>query len=188
MQAAPLRTLTSTQRHSAAKPQPNHAKRLECVELAPAFKPLPPYDSASKLDALHTLRVAVHTQQPSQLENNLDDCSPRPKPQPTCAKRFERVELAPALEPPHVLRQRSCLNTGQTSAVKPRHALDGDAVALRKIPPQNTKRIRRKHEGNTKGIRRQHASTSKTTRKHLPSNRLAHGLQLACIWLGGSFP
>jgi hypothetical protein len=34
-----------------------HAKRLECVELAPAFEPPPPYDSASKLDALQTLRA-----------------------------------------------------------------------------------------------------------------------------------
>jgi hypothetical protein len=34
-----------------------HAKRLERVELAPAFEPLPPQDSASKLDALQTLRA-----------------------------------------------------------------------------------------------------------------------------------
>ena len=34
-----------------------HAKRLECVELAPALEPSPPYDSASKLDALQTLRA-----------------------------------------------------------------------------------------------------------------------------------
>jgi hypothetical protein len=33
------------------------AKRLECVELAPAFEPSLSYDSASKLDALQTLRV-----------------------------------------------------------------------------------------------------------------------------------
>jgi hypothetical protein len=32
------------------------AMRLECVELAPAFEPPPPPDSASKLDALQTLR------------------------------------------------------------------------------------------------------------------------------------
>ena len=38
--------------------QPNCAKRLECVELAPAFEPRLPYDSASKLDALQTLRGA----------------------------------------------------------------------------------------------------------------------------------
>jgi hypothetical protein len=31
------------------------AKRLECVELAPAFVGSRPSDSASKLDALHTL-------------------------------------------------------------------------------------------------------------------------------------
>ena len=36
------------------------AKRLECAELAPAFEPPFSYDSASKLDALQTLRVAVH--------------------------------------------------------------------------------------------------------------------------------
>ena len=45
-----------------------HAQRLECVELAPAFEPPTPYDSASpssvaalrrvdKLDALQTLRA-----------------------------------------------------------------------------------------------------------------------------------
>jgi hypothetical protein len=33
------------------------AKRLECVELAPAFGAPTPNDSASKLDALQTLRV-----------------------------------------------------------------------------------------------------------------------------------
>jgi hypothetical protein len=32
-----------------AKPQPACAKRLECVELAPAFEPSQPYDSANKL-------------------------------------------------------------------------------------------------------------------------------------------
>ena len=35
------------------------AKRLECVELAPAFESPLPYDSASKLDALQTLRVTA---------------------------------------------------------------------------------------------------------------------------------
>jgi hypothetical protein len=39
--------------------QPNCAKRLECAELAPAFESLVHYDSASKLVALQTLRVAV---------------------------------------------------------------------------------------------------------------------------------
>ena len=43
----------------SGKPQPNCAKRLECAELAPAFD-RPAYDSASKLDALQTLRAAVH--------------------------------------------------------------------------------------------------------------------------------
>jgi hypothetical protein len=33
------------------------AKRLECVELAPAFGAATPNDSASELDALQTLRV-----------------------------------------------------------------------------------------------------------------------------------
>src|ERR1035437_7310364 len=49
----------------------NCAKRLECVELAPAFEAPPPDDSASKLDALQTLRVAVHPQEPSQLASLL---------------------------------------------------------------------------------------------------------------------
>src|ERR1035437_1068059 len=40
---------------SVAQPQPDCAKRLECVELAPAFEPPPPYDSASKL--LHLTRI-----------------------------------------------------------------------------------------------------------------------------------
>jgi len=35
-----------------------HAKRLECVELAPAFPPST--ESAGKPDALQTLRVAAH--------------------------------------------------------------------------------------------------------------------------------
>jgi len=34
------------------------AKRLECVELAPAFGLTAPFDSASKLVELHTLRAA----------------------------------------------------------------------------------------------------------------------------------
>src|SRR5439155_26357383 len=41
---------------SAAKPQPNGAKRMECAELAPAFEPRHTSDSRSKLHALHTLR------------------------------------------------------------------------------------------------------------------------------------
>ena len=48
----------STQRRSAAKTQPNCAKRLECVELAPAFGHAAPVESASKLVALQTLRAA----------------------------------------------------------------------------------------------------------------------------------
>jgi hypothetical protein len=34
-----------------------NAKRLECVELAPAFRPPTIINSASKLDALQTLRA-----------------------------------------------------------------------------------------------------------------------------------
>src|ERR1035441_6941921 len=43
-----------------AKPQPNRAQRLECVELAPAFGRAAPFESVSKLVALQTLRVPVH--------------------------------------------------------------------------------------------------------------------------------
>ena len=43
-----------------AMPQPNCAKRLECAELAPVFEPPLPRDSASKLDALQTLRASAH--------------------------------------------------------------------------------------------------------------------------------
>ena len=43
-----------------AKPPPNRAKRLECAELAPAFARAAPFESASKLVALQTLRVTVH--------------------------------------------------------------------------------------------------------------------------------
>jgi hypothetical protein len=35
---------------------------MECAELAPAFDRPTPHDSASKLDAIHTLRVAGHPQ------------------------------------------------------------------------------------------------------------------------------
>jgi hypothetical protein len=45
------------------------------VELAPAFRPPPLHDSASKLDALQTLRVAVHLQKPAQPANNFGHCS-----------------------------------------------------------------------------------------------------------------
>ncbi len=43
---------------SLGAPHPNCAKRLDCTELAPAAALPRPYDSASKLDALHTLRGA----------------------------------------------------------------------------------------------------------------------------------
>ena len=59
----------------AATLQPTCAKRLECAELAPAFESPRPDDSASKLDALQTLRVAVQPQTPLQLANHLDGCS-----------------------------------------------------------------------------------------------------------------
>src|SRR5437867_12068407 len=36
---------------------PNLAKRMECAQLAAAFKHPAPYDSGSKLRALHTLRA-----------------------------------------------------------------------------------------------------------------------------------
>src|ERR1017187_7750017 len=39
-----------------------------------------PYDSASKLDALQTLRVAVHQQEPSQPASNFDNCSAESAP------------------------------------------------------------------------------------------------------------
>jgi len=42
---------------SRAEPQPDCAKRLECAELAPAIEPRLASDSASKLDALQTLRA-----------------------------------------------------------------------------------------------------------------------------------
>jgi hypothetical protein len=48
-----------TQRHSAAEPQPNCAKRLECVQLAGAVGRRRRCESGSKLRALQTLRVAV---------------------------------------------------------------------------------------------------------------------------------
>ena len=38
------------------KPQPNSAKRMECVQLAGAFEPPAAHESGSKLHALHTLR------------------------------------------------------------------------------------------------------------------------------------
>jgi len=41
---------------SAAEPKPNRAKRMECVELAPAVRCVARFESGSKLHALHTLR------------------------------------------------------------------------------------------------------------------------------------
>ncbi|MGO8927406.1 MAG: hypothetical protein ACLQU3_11020 [Limisphaerales bacterium] len=60
---------------SAAALHPTGAKRLECMELAPAFESPLPDDSASKRDTLQTLRAAVQPQTPSQLANHLEDCS-----------------------------------------------------------------------------------------------------------------
>jgi hypothetical protein len=45
---------------SASQLRPNLAKRLECVELAPAFDSHPP-NSADKPDALQTLRDLAAT-------------------------------------------------------------------------------------------------------------------------------
>src|ERR1019366_4193207 len=48
------------------------------------FPPLsnlpPPGDGASKLDALQTLRVAVHQPKPSQPASNIDSCSAEKAP------------------------------------------------------------------------------------------------------------
>ena len=41
---------------SLAEPEPNGAKRMECVELAPAVGCVARFESGSKLHALHTLR------------------------------------------------------------------------------------------------------------------------------------
>jgi hypothetical protein len=71
------------ERSSAAKLQWNSAKRMECEELAPAFEPPPPYDSASKLDALQTLRVAIY---PSRTV-------PAVAALPRCAQRVSAVVL-----------------------------------------------------------------------------------------------
>jgi hypothetical protein len=62
-----------------ANPQSNCAKRLECGELAPAFEPPPPCDSASKLDALQTLRGSVH---PARSAAGGWSCSPSVWPPP----------------------------------------------------------------------------------------------------------
>ena len=43
-------------RVSTSPARPSLAKRMECVEFAPAFDPQYPSDSGSKLHALHTLR------------------------------------------------------------------------------------------------------------------------------------
>ena len=60
-----------TQRRNEAEAQPNRAKRMECVELAPAFPLVGLFDSASKLDALHTLRDFYGPQNLPGLPRNL---------------------------------------------------------------------------------------------------------------------
>jgi translation initiation factor IF-1 len=62
------------------------------VELAPAFGPHLPDDSASKLDALQTLRVAAHPQALSRLANKF--ALPRPAVQPRQAHTWTAVEPA----------------------------------------------------------------------------------------------
>src|ERR1035437_6315034 len=59
-QSEPAQINLTNRERSAAKSQPNYAKRMECVELTPAFDRAAPLESASKLVALHTLRVAAH--------------------------------------------------------------------------------------------------------------------------------
>src|SRR5664280_1777257 len=53
-QSEPTQSNLANRERSAAKSQPNFAKRMECVELAPAFDRAAPLESASKLVALHT--------------------------------------------------------------------------------------------------------------------------------------
>src|SRR2546421_12000021 len=45
---------------SAAEPQPNGAKRLECVPACRRFRPPNAHESGSKLRALQTLRALSH--------------------------------------------------------------------------------------------------------------------------------
>jgi hypothetical protein len=58
----------------------------------------------------------------------------------------------------------------------------GVAVALRKLPPQNTSKTPREYQENTKGIRREYEENTKTTPESLRSNRLATGLYMAWQW------
>jgi len=51
------------------EPPPNHAKRMECVELAPAVECARRVDSGSKLHALHTLREEGTRSDKSRLAN-----------------------------------------------------------------------------------------------------------------------
>ena len=57
----------------------NRSRTARSVWSARSLLPLSnhptPYDSASKLDALQTLRVAVHPKRPSQPANNFDCCN-----------------------------------------------------------------------------------------------------------------
>jgi hypothetical protein len=66
--------------HRAARPQPNVAKRLECVQLAAALEPRRAFDSGSKLHALQTLRDIRCPPISSQPANNFDYCSAEPNP------------------------------------------------------------------------------------------------------------
>src|ERR1017187_1763897 len=70
-------SLNAETQRFAARPSRNRTARSvwSAWSLLPLSNRPTPYDSASKLDALQTLRVAVHPQKPSQPAKNLDYCS-----------------------------------------------------------------------------------------------------------------
>ena len=85
----------------------NCAKRLECAELAPAFERPPPHDSASKLDALQTLRAAVRPQQPQHSGKSFDYC---------CIERT-RVARCAGRKTPHRKMTFSALFCGRSICI-----------------------------------------------------------------------
>ena len=97
---------------SALTTQPSRNRTARSVWSAWSLLPLSdrptPYDSASKLDALQTLRVAVHPEIPSQLASNFDYCNPE-------RGRASSLTLSPLLR----LGEREFAGNGGTSKLRP---------------------------------------------------------------------
>ena len=76
-------------------------------------------------------------------------------------------------------KMRLHLNSGPTSAVKPKQTLGGVFAAPRKAPPENKRRTRAKHERNTSKTRAEHERIPHAPRMLLACSSHACRMQVA---------